>query len=96
VRDLTSRLRDIVRRDHGGGAAAQPLRELTYVPDTGGQAMDPSDAARALIEGCPCTSGCPSCVGPEGATGPRAKAVASRLLALIGSAPASADLEAAG
>ena len=26
-------------------------------------------------------SGCPSCVGPEGATGPLAKAVASRLLA---------------
>ena len=29
-----------------------------------------------LIDGCPCESGCPSCVGPEGATGPLAKAVA--------------------
>ena len=25
---------------------------------------------RELIDGCPCQSGCPSCVGPEGATGP--------------------------
>jgi DEAD/DEAH box helicase domain-containing protein len=38
---------------------------------------------RELIEGCPCESGCPSCVGPEGATGPLAKAVASRLLHLL-------------
>jgi DEAD/DEAH box helicase domain-containing protein len=51
---------------------------------------------RALIDGCPCSSGCPSCVGPEGATGPRAKAVASRLLALIASAHTSGDLQAAG
>jgi DEAD/DEAH box helicase domain-containing protein len=35
---------------------------------------------RDLIDGCPCLSGCPSCVGPEGATGPLAKTVASRLL----------------
>jgi DEAD/DEAH box helicase domain-containing protein len=38
---------------------------------------------RELIDGCPCESGCPSCVGPEGASGPQAKAVASRLLQLI-------------
>jgi DEAD/DEAH box helicase domain-containing protein len=36
-----------------------------------------------LIEGCPCVSGCPSCVGPEGATGPLAKGVASHLLQLL-------------
>jgi DEAD/DEAH box helicase domain-containing protein len=35
---------------------------------------------RDLIDGCPCESGCPSCVGPEGNTGPHAKAVASRIL----------------
>ncbi len=35
---------------------------------------------RDLIDSCPCQSGCPSCVGPEGATGPLAKSVASRLL----------------
>ena len=35
---------------------------------------------RELIDECACQSGCPSCVGPEGATGPLAKAVASRLL----------------
>jgi DEAD/DEAH box helicase domain-containing protein len=35
---------------------------------------------RELIDGCPCASGCPSCVGPEGNTGPHAKQVASRIL----------------
>jgi DEAD/DEAH box helicase domain-containing protein len=33
-----------------------------------------------LIAGCPCESGCPSCVGPEGNTGPRAKEVALLIL----------------
>jgi DEAD/DEAH box helicase domain-containing protein len=36
-----------------------------------------------LIDGCPCGSGCPSCVGPEGNTGPHAKHVASRILASL-------------
>ena len=36
-----------------------------------------------LITGCPCASGCPSCVGPEGNTGPHAKQVASRILASL-------------
>lgn len=38
---------------------------------------------RELIDGCPCQSGCPSCVGPEGNTGPLAKTVASHLLAQL-------------
>lgn len=38
------------------------------------------DRTRDLILGCPCESGCPSCVGPEGHTGPHAKQVASRIL----------------
>ncbi|MEO8481456.1 MAG: DEAD/DEAH box helicase [Acidobacteriota bacterium] len=42
---------------------------------------------RELIDECPCESGCPSCVGPEGATGPLAKAVASHLLRLVVAAP---------
>ena len=33
-----------------------------------------------LINGCECQSGCPSCVGPEGNTGPHAKQVASLIL----------------
>jgi DEAD/DEAH box helicase domain-containing protein len=45
---------------------------------------------RELIESCPCESGCPSCVGPEGDTGPQAKAVASRLLQRLLAASAAA------
>jgi DEAD/DEAH box helicase domain-containing protein len=35
---------------------------------------------RDLITGCPCESGCPSCVGPEGNTGPNTKRVALQIL----------------
>jgi DEAD/DEAH box helicase domain-containing protein len=38
---------------------------------------------RDLIMGCPCDSGCPSCVGPEGNTGPRAKRVALHVLSKL-------------
>ena len=38
------------------------------------------ERTRDLISTCPCESGCPSCVGPEGNTGPHAKAVASAIL----------------
>jgi DEAD/DEAH box helicase domain-containing protein len=38
------------------------------------------ERTRDLIAGCPCDSGCPSCVGPEGHTGHYAKQVASRIL----------------
>jgi DEAD/DEAH box helicase domain-containing protein len=38
------------------------------------------ERTRELIDGCPCASGCPSCVGPEGHTGPHAKEVASTIL----------------
>jgi DEAD/DEAH box helicase domain-containing protein len=34
----------------------------------------------ALIDGCECENGCPTCVGPVGETGPLAKTVALRLL----------------
>ena len=50
MRDLTSRLRDIIKRDHGGGPtpAANPIRELTYVPDTDGLSVSVGRAAEAL------------------------------------------------
>jgi DEAD/DEAH box helicase domain-containing protein len=38
---------------------------------------------RELIAGCACESGCPSCVGPEGNTGPLAKTAASRILDML-------------
>ena len=38
---------------------------------------------KELIDECPCQSGCPSCVGPEGATGPHTKAVAKDLLSKL-------------
>jgi DEAD/DEAH box helicase domain-containing protein len=38
---------------------------------------------RELIEGCGCERGCPTCVGPIGNSGPLAKSVALRILALI-------------
>jgi DEAD/DEAH box helicase domain-containing protein len=45
---------------------------------------------RQLVESCPCESGCPSCVGPEGETGPLAKAVATQLLQFLTAAAAAA------
>ena len=44
---------------------------------------------RELIAGCECASGCPTCVGPVGDTGPLAKMVALRILNLI--APAGVE-----
>ena len=41
------------------------------------------DRTRDLIVGCLCASGCPSCVGPEGNTGPRAKHVALHILSKL-------------
>ena len=38
------------------------------------------ERTRDLITTCPCASGCPSCVGPEGNTGPHAKRVALEIL----------------
>jgi DEAD/DEAH box helicase domain-containing protein len=39
---------------------------------------------RAMISGCACERGCPSCVGPVGDTGPLAKLVALRIVDLLG------------
>jgi DEAD/DEAH box helicase domain-containing protein len=37
-----------------------------------------------LLKGCACEAGCPSCVGPAGETGERAKEVAARILEELG------------
>ncbi|MEX2661239.1 MAG: DEAD/DEAH box helicase [Vicinamibacterales bacterium] len=46
-----------------------------------------------LITSCPCASGCPSCVGPEGNTGPHAKQVASLILMHLLSGEAAAGMQ---
>ena len=45
---------------------------------------------RELVAGCECDHGCPTCVGPIGETGPRAKTVALAILAALQGAPALA------
>jgi DEAD/DEAH box helicase domain-containing protein len=40
-------------------------------------------ATRRLIESCECEFGCPTCVGPLGTVGPRAKAVALEILGRV-------------
>ena len=60
MRDLTARLRDIVRRDPGGARPAEP-RELTYVPDTAEAAIEPARAA-AILGGAPLEDSRESCL----------------------------------
>lgn len=45
------------------------------------------EAARRLLEACPCASGCPSCIGPAAEVGHAGKDVTRRLLALHLSGP---------
>ena len=52
-----------------------------------------SQRTQDLITSCPCASGCPSCVGPEGNTGPHAKQVASLILLHLLSGEAMADMQ---
>jgi len=49
-----------------------------------GMHADLLQRTRDLIAGCDCDHGCPTCVGPIGETGPRAKIVALALLAALG------------
>jgi len=48
------------------------------------------ERTRDVIHECPCAKGCPSCVGPEGNQGPRAKEVALGLLDVLMSDRAAA------
>jgi DEAD/DEAH box helicase domain-containing protein len=41
------------------------------------------EGARGRLLACPCSSGCPSCVGPEMEVGPRAKGLALALIGLL-------------
>ena len=58
----------------GGIGQSQPLYQMNAKLLT---------ASRDLIASCPCESGCPSCVGPEGETGSRGKEIALRILAAL-------------
>ena len=48
---------------------------------------------RAMIAGCSCERGCPTCVGPIGDTGPLAKLVALRILDLLARPAHAAAIE---
>ncbi|HEX5109361.1 MAG TPA: DEAD/DEAH box helicase [Vicinamibacterales bacterium] len=52
------------------------------------------DRTSALIARCDCEHGCPACVGPIGDTGPMAKTVAMRILALMGARQAAPAVDA--
>ena len=43
------------------------------------------ESARGLITSCPCTHGCPTCVGPTLEVGPMAKEVALAILEIVAS-----------
>ncbi|MGH9330138.1 MAG: Zn-binding domain-containing protein, partial [Vicinamibacterales bacterium] len=100
----SARGQDDVRSVRTGGAAAPPseigAQPNVFIYDNypGGIgfsqplfAMHETVVARTrdLLAGCPCESGCPSCVGPEGHTGPLAKTVASRILDMLVTGAAS-------
>jgi DEAD/DEAH box helicase domain-containing protein len=59
---------------NGGIGQSEPLFKLTHKLLEG---------AAALIGGCPCEAGCPSCVGPVGEIGQRGKEAAARILAQL-------------
>jgi DEAD/DEAH box helicase domain-containing protein len=54
------------------------------------------DRTSALIARCDCQHGCPACVGPIGDTGPLAKTVALRMLALMGAHQTPMNVEGTG
>ncbi len=58
----------------GGIGQSAPLYQLTTKLLT---------HAAQLLDGCPCESGCPSCVGPIGEVGERGKQAARRILAAL-------------
>jgi DEAD/DEAH box helicase domain-containing protein len=86
--------RGFSRGDRGADAGAAPAdgdvpRIFLYDAYPGGigfseplfsMSADLLTRTRELIAECPCETGCPSCVGPIGQTGPLAKTVALRIL----------------
>jgi DEAD/DEAH box helicase domain-containing protein len=55
----------------GGVGQSAPLHKMTRRLLAG---------AAEMLAGCPCPTGCPSCVGPVGEVGERGKEVAARIL----------------
>jgi DEAD/DEAH box helicase domain-containing protein len=58
----------------GGIGQSEPLFEMR---------RELLEKAKELLAACPCPEGCPSCVGPVGEVGEKAKEVARRIVALL-------------
>jgi DEAD/DEAH box helicase domain-containing protein len=58
----------------GGIGQSEPLFEMR---------RELLEKAKELVAACPCPEGCPSCVGPVGEVGEKAKEVARRMAALL-------------
>ena len=80
-----------VFRTHRGSSSTTRIRAASASASRSSRMHDDVlSRTRALIAGCGCDNGCPSCVGPVGETGPLAKTVALRILDhLLGQEPTS-------
>ena len=73
----------IADAERAGLTVPQRLRDRYRTYGGGADAREELDAERAVVDGCKCGEGCPSCVGPTVELGERAKRSTRRLLELM-------------